>query len=214
MKLQSVDMLRMADTAKLGRGWRGLSIAFLLPLTICPPAQADRADRNQPVHLEADRVSIDDARQVSTFEGNVQLRQGTSLLRADKIVVTQDKNSNMRGTATGKLASFRQKREGLNEYVEGYSQRIEYDTATDTVQLFGQARITRGQDEVRGEHITYNSRTEIFQVHGAQADSGDNSQNGSRVHIIFQPQPKPETNEALPIKPADTLNPPAKGTSP
>ncbi|MDR2195221.1 MAG: lipopolysaccharide transport periplasmic protein LptA [Gallionellaceae bacterium] len=178
-----------------------LALALLLA---CAPAHADRADRNQPVHLEADQVKIDDTKQISTFDGRVQLRQGTALLRADTMVVTQDASGNMHGTATGQPASFRQKREGLNEYIDGYAQRIEYDTATDTVHLYGQARITRGADQVRGDHISYNSRTEIFQVHGADAVSG---QDQGRVHIVIQPKPKPETNEALPIKPADTLGP-------
>src|SRR4030065_1755543 len=94
-------------------------------LLLCAPACfAERADRDKPLHLEADQVLIDDAQQTSTFIGNVKLTQGTMLIRGDKIVVVQDKDGFTHGTAYGNTASFRQKREGLDEYVEGYGERI------------------------------------------------------------------------------------------
>ena len=95
-------------------------------------SQAELADRDKPMHLEANQLSIDDAKQISVFEGKVKLTQGTMIINADKIVVVQDKEGFKHGTATGHPASFRQKRDGLNEYVEGYGERIEYDTKTET----------------------------------------------------------------------------------
>ena len=136
-------------------------------------------------------------------------------IRGDKIVITQDKSGLKHGTATGQLASFRQKREGSDEYVEGYGERIEYDTKNETVDFFGQARMQRGRDEVRGEHIIYNSRTEIFQALGTLGrDAGQEAgANGKgRVRVIIQPKSKsaPATTveESLPIKPAETLTQP------
>ena len=176
-----------------------------------PASHAERADRNQPVHLEAEQVSIDDARQISTFTGRVQLIQGTMTIRGDKIVVTQGKDGLQRGTATGQPASFRQKREGFDEYVEGYGERIEYDSADATLDLFDQARMKRGQDEVRGEHITYNSRTEIFQAHSTP-DQGAGTVGQGRVRVIIQPKREPVSTapvgSALPIKPTTTLTQP------
>lgn len=176
-----------------------------------PASQAERADRNQPVHLEAAQVSIDDANQISTFQGNVQLTQGTMTIRGDKIVVIQNKDGLQRGTATGQPASFRQKREGFDEYVEGYGERIEYDSANTTVDLFGQALMKRGQDEVRGERITYNSRTEIFQAHSTP-DQGTGTASKGRVHVIIQPKndhvPATPAGKNLPAKPATALTQP------
>ena len=84
-------------------------------------------------------------------------------------------------------ASFRQKREGLDEYVEGYGERIEYDTRAETVDFYVQARIKRNMDEVRGEHITYSAKTEIFQVNGG---TGAESDPPKRVRAILQPRQK------------------------
>ena len=48
---------------------------------------AESADRDQPIDLEADTVQVDDAKQISTYSGNVILTQGTLLIRADKLIV-------------------------------------------------------------------------------------------------------------------------------
>jgi len=153
-----------------------------------PLVLAERADKDQPLHLESDRVQIDDAKQHSTFEGNVLLTQGTLLIHADKLVVTQDKEGYKHSVSTGHLATFRQKREGLNEYVEGFAERIEYDTRVDAVEFFGQARVKRDQDDLSGEHIFYNSKTEVLQVNSLNK-TGTNSLPG-RVRVVIQPKAK------------------------
>jgi lipopolysaccharide export system protein LptA len=147
---------------------------------------AENADRDKPIHLESDRVQIDDVKQTSVFEGKVELTQGTIRIQAEKIVLTQDKQGFKHCTATGKLASFRQKHEGTDEYMEGYGERIEYDTRAETVDFFIQARVKRDQDDVQGDHIAYSTRTEVFQVSGDPANSND--PNKGRVHAVIQPK--------------------------
>ncbi len=190
-----------------------IAALFILALA-WTPCHAELADRDKPVHLEADRVSIDDARQTGTFEGNVQLTQGTMSIRGDKLVVVQYQDGNTHGTATGNPASLRQKREGSDEYIEGFGDRIEYDTREATIELFGHARMKRQHDEVRGDYIIYNSRTEIFQVRSGPDKSANPpgntqpQQGRDRVRVIIQPrhaapgQPLPP----LSIKPDDTLS--------
>lgn len=151
-------------------------------------ALAENADREKPIHLESDRVVVDDIAQTSVFEGNVELTQGTLQIDADKIVLTEDKQGYKHCTATGNLAHFRQKHEGSAEYMEGYGKRIEYDTRTETVDFFVQARVKRAQDDVKGDHIAYSTRTEIFQVSGDPANIND--PNKGRVHMVIQPKSK------------------------
>ncbi len=189
------------------------SRALLLCAVLCAyagAAMAERADRDKPVHLEADQVRIDDARQVSIFTGNVQMTQGTLTISGEQVVATQGPQGFEHGTITGKLASFRQKREGLDEYVEGYGQRIEYDAVSGIMDIYGQAHVKRGEDDVRGDHITYDPRTEIFQVSGAPTASVDK---GARVHVRINP-PKaasaPPSTEPLSIKPDTRLINPEK----
>jgi lipopolysaccharide export system protein LptA len=183
-------------------------IPALLLLLAAPASFAERADRGKPIHIEADQVLVDDAKQIATFIGNVQMIQGTMVIRGDKIVVVQDKEGFKHGTAYGKTASFRQKREGLDEYVEGYGERIEYDTRAETVDFYVKARVKRDLDEVRGEHITYSQKTEIFQVNsGTSTDTAP-----KRVRAVLQPKPKdgaakPPAPEGLSITPSKTVSP-------
>lgn len=171
---------------------------------------AENADREKPIHLESDVVVVDNVNQTSVFEGKVELTQGTLRILAEKIVLTQDKEGYKHCTATGKLASFRQKQEGSNDYMEGYGERIEYDTRAETVDFFGQAHIKREGDDVRGDHITYSIKTEVFQVSGDSNDAG--SPNQGRAHAVIQTKRKevtgkPAPNESAPVmKPSSTLS--------
>lgn len=173
-------------------------------------AQAERADREQPTHLEADRVLIDEVRQFSRFEGRVQVRQGSLLMQADKVEVREDAEGYQHLTAFGRPASFRQRYEGTQEYAEGYGERIEYDTRAETVDLFEQARVKRGTDEVRGARITYSTRTEVFEARG---DAATPDRAAGRVRAVLQPKHDAASavsaTPSLPRQPGDTLSSPA-----
>lgn len=152
-----------------------------------PPAHAERADRDQPVHIEADRVSVDDRTRTHVFEGSVVLTQGSLVIRGDKLVVTQGADGFQTGVATGsgnRLASFRQKREGSNDYIEGEAERIEYDTRTERAKLFDRAYVKAGGDEVRGHYIEYDALTEKYLA--SSLPSGATSD--ARVRAVIQPK--------------------------
>jgi lipopolysaccharide export system protein LptA len=169
-----------------------VAIALLSALTT--PCQAERADREQPIHLEADQVTIDDIGQTSTFTGNVRLTQGTMQLIGDKIRVSRLEDGFKLVNIYGNTASFRQKREGLEEFIEGYGEHIEYDTRDATVDFYGSARVKRALDEVRGEHITYSMKTETFQVSGAPASQDAPAQRVRAVLLPKAEETKPSTS--------------------
>ena len=176
-----------------------------------PPASAERADRDKPVNLEADRVDLDDAKKEAVFVGSVTLTQGTLTIKADKIIVKQDAEGFQYGIAYGNPAHFRQKREGYDEYIEGFSERLEYDGKADKVQMFTNARMQRGGDEVRGDYISYNAVTEYFQVIGGGKSATTGNPQG-RVRAIIQPKPKSGAPAASPgaveLKPSGSVQPP------
>lgn len=183
---------------------RCIALLFAFALSAAP-AHAEKADRSKPIHLEADRVTVDDAKQISTFTGNVVLTQGTMVLRGDKMEVRQDKNGFRHGTTWGTLAYFKQKREGADELIEGWAERIEYDSRADKVQMFNRAMLKRGQDEVRGNYISYDVASEFFQVDGGGTKSASPRPGEGRVRIIMQPKPKEEASAApaVPLKADD-----------
>ena len=152
-------------------------------------ALAEAADRDRPLDLEADTVKVDDAKQISTYSGNVILTQGTLIIRADKLIVREDSAGFQHSTSLGNPTTFKQKREGKNEYMEGSAQRIEYDGRMDKVQLYTKAWVKRGEDIVHGDYISYDANAEYAEVIG-----GTKSVNGvttsGRVHAIIQPKNK------------------------
>jgi lipopolysaccharide export system protein LptA len=177
------------------------------------PAAAEKADRDKPVNLEADKVAIDDSKQIAVFEGNVVLTQGTLQIRGDRMQVRQDQGGFRHGTTWGNLAYFRQKRDGGDEYIEGWAERIEYDGQAETMQMFNRAQLKRGLDEVRGNYISYDAKSEFFQATGGAKDAVAGSPEG-RVRAVIQPKSKEKPPPAPPVtlKPAESITAPREET--
>lgn len=153
---------------------------------LAAPAHAEKTDRDKPVNLEADTVTLDDIRKVSVYQGNVILSQGTLMLRADRVQVTQNADGLERVNATGRPVAFRQKLDDQEEFIEGFADRIEYNGVSSQLELIGQARLRRGADELRGAQISYNANTGFYRVVGepdAQTPSG-------RVRAVIRPKPQ------------------------
>lgn len=177
---------------------------------------AEKADREKPINIEADRVSLDDINKVQIFEGNVILTQGTTQLRTAKLVVTQDADGFQKGVATGGangLARFKQKREGKDEYIEGEGERIVHDARDEKTEFFVRAWVRSGLDEVKGRYISYDALTEKYLVtNGAGETRTAIGAPQARVRAIIQPKGKnAETEEAkgepLTLRPSGTVTP-------
>ena len=166
-------------TFKLGF-FAGLCAALL-----ALPAYAEKADRSKPVNLEADYVTLDDIKKVSVYQGNVILSQGTLMLRADRVQVTQNANGLDKVSATGNPVAFRQKVDGRDEFIEGFADRIEFDSVNGQLELIGKAQLQRGSDELRGAQISYNANTEFYKVIGQP----DAKTPGGRVRAVIRPKP-------------------------
>jgi lipopolysaccharide export system protein LptA len=165
-------------------------------------ASAQTADREQPINYSADTGDVNYQTKVGALSGNVIITQGTLTIRADKIVFRQNADNSMSATATGNPVSFRQKRDGHDEYYEGFAQRAEYDGAKQLLELFDRALLKRGQDEIRSNYISYNSATEVFKAEGragASAPGAPPAAADARVRGVFQPK----SDAPVPGKPKD-----------
>jgi lipopolysaccharide export system protein LptA len=171
-------------------GMKSLFVTFLVGMLFTLPVLAERADRDKPVHIEADRATVQDPDKLATFIGNVVLTQGTLIIRADKMTMKEDASGFQYATAFGNLASFRQKRDGMDEYVEGWSERMEYDSKADKLQLFKKARLKQGQDEVHGDYIAYDAINEFFQVTSNNNGASTQAHSDGRVRVVIQPKKK------------------------
>jgi lipopolysaccharide export system protein LptA len=169
-----------------------LKLTFLLLATlISGAALAERADRDKPLQLEANRISIDDAKKIQILEGDVVLIKGTMVLKADRVVIVEDQYGFQKGTAFGGkdgLARIRQKREGREEYMEGEAERIEYNTNNEVAELFHRAWVKSGEDEVKGDYIWYDGISEKYLV--TSGETRNPKAPPARVRAIIQPKNK------------------------
>jgi lipopolysaccharide export system protein LptA len=163
----------------------------LILATLSLPALAERADRDKPTQIEANRISIDDAKKIQILEGDVVVTKGTMVLRADRVVITEDRYGFQKGVATGGkdgLARIRQKREGKDEYTDGEAERIEYNSNNEIAEFFHRAWVRSGEDQVRGDYIWYDGVSEKYLVTAGK--NSDPKAPPARVRAVIQPKNK------------------------
>ena len=66
-------------------------LVLLGALTIGGPVQAERADRQKPMNVEADAMRYDDLKRVNVFTGRVVVTKGSIVIRAARLEVRQDR---------------------------------------------------------------------------------------------------------------------------
>ena len=173
-------------------------------------AWAEKADRDKPMHAEADALRYDDVNRTNVFTGNVVITKGTLVIRGAQVDVREDAEGKQYGVvlaAPDKLAYYRQKREGKDEYMEGEAKRIDYDGKADVVKFIGQAVMrryvgTQLYDETMGSLIVYDNTTDIFTVDGGPGSRTASNPSG-RVRAMLTPRPKADaTAPAAPSTPA------------
>jgi lipopolysaccharide export system protein LptA len=170
-----------------------LCAGLLLQLIVQGAAWAEKADRDKPMNIEADAMRYDDLRQLSVFTGQVVLSKGSILIRGGRVEVRQDAEGFQYGTVSaeaGRSAYYRQKREGVDETLEGQADSIEYNGKTDSVRLVHKAELRRLRggklnDEFSGQLITYDNTRDVFAIDGtpppaALGTSNATSSGGSR----------------------------------
>lgn len=186
---------------------------LLLALAAFSPVQAERADRERPLQIEANSLQHDESRQITVIEGNVNATKGTIVMRGERMEVRQDRQGRQNAVLTaaaGQQVFFRQKREGLAEFIEGQADRAEYDSARDVLTLNGNAmlRTLRADasvvNQVEGQVIVFNSSTETYTVDGRPGGAG------SRVRATISPRaapPEPAAPASLPLRSSPRVQP-------
>ena len=197
-------------TRRVTAALRAVLVACAAAVVVTAPAHADKSDREKPINFSAEQpAQVDFQKRVGTLRGNVIITQGTLSIHADRIDFKQNADNSLSATAWGNPVSFRQKKDGSDEYFEGYAQRAVYNGETQTLELFDRALLKQGTDEIRSNYVSYNSATGIFKAEGRPDQPGVEGP-GSRVRGVFQP--RSETPLLAPPGTAPAGKAPPKGS--
>jgi lipopolysaccharide export system protein LptA len=155
---------------------RALCLLLWLPLA---PAYALSTDKDQPIHVEADSVEIDDRTGVSIYQGDVDVKQGSIHLTADKVTVYQKERRTERVKAVGRPVRFQQ-RTDKGQTVKGRAREVEYHVTGDELVLTGEARLSQGDDNFSSDRIIYDRKN-------ARVKAGASAEGKERVRITISP---------------------------
>ncbi len=105
-----------------------LSTIFLWAAALLLPAICHglSTDKDQPIHLEADSVEIDEASGISIYQGNVIITQGSLKLWADKMWIHRSNGVTKKIITEGNPTHFRQLMDNSQEEVKGSAKRAEF----------------------------------------------------------------------------------------
>jgi lipopolysaccharide export system protein LptA len=191
---------------------RPLALWILLALGLGPGlAGAEKADRSLPMEVLSDgkqAATVDLARKVTVVNGHVTITQGTLLIKADRVEVREIEPGRFTASARGagdQPASFRQKRDRVDEFVDGEADRLDYDGAAEKVHFIGNARlrVLRGgvpTDEASASTIVYDQRADTIVFEGGgKATPGVAA---GRARLVFVPRTEPSASGAAASTPA------------
>jgi len=194
--------------ARTGSGPRPAAALLMLLgaalLAATGPVRAEKADRDKKIEITTDGSvpgRMDLVKRVFVFAGDVVITQGTLQIHADRVEMHEDAQGAQIGVATGRgdqPVKFRQKREGEDEWAEGESQRVEYDSGANRVRFIGDAhlRLLKGKgvtDEINAALITYNTLSSQAEIDGsaprsATAAASAASSAGGRATYVLTPR--------------------------
>ncbi len=160
---------------------RGLWPAVML-LLLPVLAQALPDDHNQPINISADRASINERTGITVYTGNVEIRQGSMLIKGARVELHREASGVSRIVSTGSPAEFHQQPKADAPLTKAYGKRMDYQVNRQEVTISESARIDQGQDSFSGEKIIYNMQQAVVNAFGS-----DNA-NGERVRMVIQPR--------------------------
>jgi lipopolysaccharide export system protein LptA len=138
--------------------------------------QALPNDKNQPLHIAADKQDIDLNEGVVTYSGDVKLQQGTLEINAAKIIVRKDKNHSAESVvAEGEPATYQQQPEIGKPLIHASANSMNYNLKTELLTLDNKVSIEQNGAITKGNHVDYSIKGQTVKASG-------------RVETVIPPQ--------------------------
>lgn len=155
----------------------------LLLLTLLLPALvlARSTDREAEVEVDAsggDFVLNDDGQSILT---GVTITQGTMKIEAEKATLTRSGGDMSRILLEGSPARLQQQNDN-GEWMKARARRIDHDPVSEVIVLTGAVEVDQGGNTMRGERLTYDTRSGRLNADGGGGDG--------RIRMTLQPKKK------------------------
>ena len=163
--------------------------AFVAALALLPaaaPVDARESDLSEPVDVSADRSEFDERAGTQVLEGNVDIRQGTLRIRADRIEIRLEDGRLSAIDGAGSPIRFEQE-DDAGEPMRGEARSIRYDAVAGNLVLEGGATLSRPKQRLASERITFDARTQRVTAEGGPGAAGGEP---GRVTIRIEPPPR------------------------
>ena len=159
----------------------------------CPALLALQSDRQQQLLINADTTDGTLGDGVAILRGNVEIRQGSLLVRANVAEVEKADGRVRQVILTGTPVLLQQEieKEGL---VTATAKTVSYQVATGMVTLTGAADVNHPQYHISGEVLTYDMNQQHFQGGGGDGNG--------RIRIELAPEVVPDIDLNPKDKPA------------
>ncbi|MBV1870541.1 MAG: lipopolysaccharide transport periplasmic protein LptA [Gammaproteobacteria bacterium] len=168
---------------------RNLTLAitvFAVLVFLASTSSASDDDRSQPIQIGSSSAFVDYKKGITTYEGSVELSQGSLRITADKINIYRDKTGFKKLVATGSPASFQQTPIQNKPPVVAEAKQINYNVRTEVLTLKENVFIQLEDSAHRGAFYEYNLATQVLKA------SGDMD---NRIITIFSPPNAPLKQE-------------------
>ena len=144
---------------------------------------AKHEDSQQPITIEADKAKVDEKKGISTYTGNVLLRQGSIQIKSDELKVISKDGGLDKLVATGKPVIYLQSGDAEKGDIVGEAYQMEYFALEGKLILLENAKLSQGPNMFSGNRIAYDTQKEI--VSAAVSEQGT-----QRVQVTIQPKQK------------------------
>lgn len=132
-------------------------------LLFSPSVFALATDRQQKLILNSATAQMNLETGVSIYEGSVRVEQGSTQLRADKLIIHTDKQNQLQqATAIGKPAHYRTLPQLNKPEFHADADTIEYYPPKNLVVLIGNAKAYQNNNVYTGPRIEYNTVTQTI----------------------------------------------------
>lgn len=174
-------------------------VVFGLLATGAAHAQSEALRPTGPVKINADRAEWQKGGAM-VYTGNVRMESGDLKLAGARLELRQFDDGQFEAQIDGEPAALDHAglpTDAAKPPVSAKARQLKFDSRSDIVEVLGNALLTRGTDEIRGETIRYDVVQRRIQAAGGE---------GGQVQIVIQPPPRKSGNGAA----APPVAPPAQ----